>query len=765
MNSAWPEIPKDRQTCFLIGAVFVCLWLLARCGPSFPYVYPEGQEARLSGADSYFHLRHAEAVTQDFPHLQRHDNMTTFPHVERGINQGLYDVGVAALSKASAGLLSPTQILIWISPLLSGLAYLLLGLWLWHKVAPWCSILFYSGGLLYPGPLIQMASLGNGDHHAYEVFLATVLVLALSRALQTDASYGWTVLSALLLFTFLLSWAGAPLHLFFVGLSFFVVAFLNWEATERRPLMGKGVLFGLLTATLPYLVRVLAPSYIPWERACSVFIAGGLALGLGYPVLVGLAQRLPTRARPFVALGLLLSLPFVSQLHQSSAKAFELFFSARPSTISEHAQISFKLLFLWFGLQTVGLLLAPILAAKRGDLANAAVPLTYGWGLLLFWLHTKDFNYYASPAVAAAAAYVLYQLPWKKWTPILLLSLSLFPLFPTTQTPWLPNLRARGTVLYSKGLEQGAEWLQSFKKTQGQDQEYGLLAPWDLGNILAHTSKTPVGWSQTHSKTLAKFLYASDTDEVYQKLGKQKKPFRFVLIPSRNIQDKYGTEMMVAGIDPSTIFNIGPEVTWKEQTLALPVPNETYKNTLLFKLFEGLGSQAGHFRMVFESPQQMVKTVRIQDNLSNFSFVSLEVSEREAEGLKPILRSKNQVLETSRGLLINPSLIPDVRIFEMVPGALVVGQSKPHTRVGAILSVSAPYNELPQIITWKTYADSDGKFELRLPYPTDTTLYNVPGSIRVNGKYRLDIEGRLQELEITEDQVQSEARVPITFRN
>ena len=58
-----------------------------------------GNNPRLSGADSYYHLRHAEAVMQNYPFIERYDKMSYFPTTERGLNQGFYDVLVATLSK------------------------------------------------------------------------------------------------------------------------------------------------------------------------------------------------------------------------------------------------------------------------------------------------------------------------------------------------------------------------------------------------------------------------------------------------------------------------------------------------------------------------------------------------------------------------------------------------------------------------------------------------------------------------------------------
>ncbi len=762
MKNNWPKIDNDLQSKLSLALGFVVIWILLRAFTPFPYIFPDDGAPRLSGVDSYFHLRHAEFITEHFPEIKRWDSMASFPGVERGINQGAYDVAIAALSKLSFGALSPTLLLIWASPVFSALAFLLVGIFLWRRVKPWCAVLFGCLITAYPGPLVQICALGNGDHHSYEILLATALALSLNKALHPKSKLLWVLCPALILVLFLFSWAGAPLHLAIVGACFFARAFFSGSAAENKMLALKGILFGLIIVALPYASTQIDENLMLWKSAHTVFFWGGCALIFGYPLLVYLAAKLPGRSRLPVAISLVVAFPLLAQLSEPASKALSQLFSPRSSTISEHGAITLFSLFSWYGFNMLALVLTPILLVHNGRAKQGIVAYLYGASLVLFWLQTKDFNYYAPAVVAATAAYCLAQLPWEKWVPIFLLGLIGLPFLPLKApiNPWLSPSEAKKTIFHTDGLDQGAQWLAEFKKTVGKSQIYGIMAPWDLGSLLAQLTQTPVGWSQTHSQFLAELFYSDNSDYVYERLVEnKKKPFRFIFIPSRNLEEKFGTEYILSGKNPNEIFSPGPRITWKNREFQVPLLNDNYRKTLLVQLFDGLGSNQGHYRLVFESPQQMVRAIKLKESLEQFEYASLDVTPREAEALGPILRKKNTVHPTSRGLLINPFLSPDVRIFEFVPGAGIVGKARRDARIGVFLSISAPYDKAPKFVTWKTYADSEGNFELRLPYPTDGPIYPVPGTIRVNGSYTLDIAGRTKTFQVTEAEIQSGAKI------
>jgi len=760
MSANWPELPRGKGVFVGVGLLFLLLWLAARAYAIYPLLYSDPDRPRLSGADSYFHLRHSEDVARNYPLVSRIDRMSNFPYPERGLNQGGYDVLVATLGKLTFGVLSPRQILTWLAPLLTGLSALMLAVALVKRESLWCGLLFLLLVLCFPGPLSQIASLGNGDHHGWEVFLQTLLLLSLTWALQDRCPVRYSVLPALVLLLFFFSWAGSPLHLFFTGACFFAWALVDHEPEARPGLVKKGLFVGAMLVLIPVAVDHFADPLIIWDRALQIYLLGGGALMVGFPPLVLLSQRLPFKRRVAASLILLVAVVLTIRLVPILWGEFEALISRRSSTIAEHVAVTPGVLFAWYGLTPFSLLLSPVLLWREGRIRPYLIPLVYGFGITFFWIYTRDFNYYAPLIVAGASAYCLSRLPWRGWTPaalILVAGISVLPL-PNQARPWLLPSGARELVLHSNGIEQASRFLASVKDQN--PGEYGLLAPWDLGNVLAYTTKTGVAYSQTHSPSQAKLFYLKAPDQVYRWMKRRK--LRFILIPARNIEQKLATDYSLTGRNPVELMKKGSDITWEGRTFNLPDYNESVQRLFIVQLFDGLAKDLGHFRLVFESPQQVVRAQRLTDDLENFSFMALEVSPQEAEALGPLFKTKNTVYPTSRGLLVNAHLGPEVRVFERVPGALIVGKtSRPQAPVGAYISLSSPASDKPYILTWRGLSDSLGNFELRLPYATKRAVYDLEGSVVVNSNYRVECDGKTYEVEVTEEQVQAETRISV----
>jgi len=761
MDGNWPKAPENKRVYLGVAFLFMIVWLAARAYAVWPLIHSDPEHPRLSGADSYYHLRHAEAVMQNYPLLTRFDNMSYFPTTERGLNQGLYDILVATLSKMTLETVSPQQVLTWLAATLTGLSALIWAYFLGRKESAWCGLIFLVLIFFYPGPITQIANVGNGDHHGWELFLQTLLMFSLTWALRSGTPVRYSLVPSGLLLLIFLSWPGSPLHLFFAGLCLFAWAFVSHQPSERSALIKKGVIMGAMWLFVPLLIKQTAPDLIIWYQALKAFTAAGAALTVGYPLLILFAQKFPAKSRIFVAPLILVGSVFLLKLSPDLWAGFAEFITPRSSKISEQAVVTPASLFAWYGLTWLGLLIAPFLMWRRGRLQEYCVPLVYGIGISLFWMYSRDFNYYAPYPIAASAAYCLRRLPWRTWTPavvVLVSSVSLLPI-PHQARPWLTPKITRELFVNSNGVEQAGRFLAEVKE-QSEDKNYGLLAPWDLGNVLAYTSKTGVAYSQTHSAELSGIFYADSPELAHQEM--EKRGLRFVLVPTRNIEQKLGTDYTLIGRNPAELMKEAAKIEWNGNLIAVPAWNERFGHLFIVRLFDKMASNMGQFRLVYESPQKMVRAVKLSDDLKGFTFMSMAVTDEEATSLKQLFRLKNRVHPTSRGLLVNPRLSPDVRVFERVPGAVLTGKTNfQHGQVGAYLSVSSPYAESPYIIAWSLLSDNFGYFDLRLPYPTDGPLYDVEGSIVVNGPYRVECNGKVYEVKLTEEQIQSGERIPL----
>lgn len=722
---------------WLAAAAFAVLYLLVLSATSVPTVFPSDRPARLAGPDAYFHLRHAEAALANFPHLLRPDPMTNFPHGEVGINQGFFDLSVAGVSKLSLGLLSPKAILIVISPLCALLAMLWSASWLSREVGDACAGCFLLFSLAYPASLSTVAALGQGDHHVFELLMAVAIAWSLSWLFRPSTSWKMAPVAALPLLWLYFSWAGSPLQLLLVGIVFYFRAW-NPEISDDR-LAAKGSLFGLTLLLVVAAMNAIAPWTTLWSVCYQVFMLGGALLFLGYPILV----RLAARFRRFPTLGAIVVLAsgFLPALWYPKTRALLLSLGEeRSSAISEHAQVSLGLLNVWFGPLWVLAILGLLLLFWRRKLWWASTPLIYAGGLVAFWLLTKDFVYYSSAPIAAAAAYALTAWKWPRSLPVAALLLASIPLIPGSgvRPPWMPPSLAQETMLVTDGLESASAWLRQVHESRDKGDTYGLVAPWDLGNILAQTTAIPVGWSQTHSELLAKILYSDRPETAYKVLTEGTKPFRYIYLPARNLSEKYITELEIAGIPTGAEFT-GDQSQWKGQPITLLKTLPRHDRALLNRLYWKRGKDLGHYRLVYETAEQSLHSQKLYPERNSVELFSRPVTPDSLKLLKPLLDFPHVPLETNQGIMVKARLAPEVRIFEIVAGAKVTGTGPADTLVTAELDLHSPTSGKTWSTSWSTRVDSRGKWSLRLPYPTDSPISEIPGTVEVHGKYRLRV--------------------------
>ena len=93
-----------------------------------------------------------------------------------------------------------------------------------------------------------------------------------------------------------------------------------------------------------------------------------------------------------------------------------------------------------------------------------------------------------------------------------------------------------------------------------------------------------------------------------------------------------------------------------------------------------------------------------------------------------------------------------VALFEIVPGAWIKGAARPGERVGFELPLRAGAGQ----VWYRAHAEAsaDGRYQLRLPYPTDAP---VSREVRAAGVYRVEAGGRSAAFELREADVRAGA--------
>jgi asparagine N-glycosylation enzyme membrane subunit Stt3 len=427
--------------------------------------------------------------------------------------------------------------------------------------------------------------------------------------------------------------------------------------------------------------------------------------------------------------------------------------------------VSLKIMGNWYGLLWIAALLAPIKIWHRGAFWRAYVPLIYGGGLVFFWLQTRDFNYYPPPVIAAGAAYLLEGLlaPWAWVVAAGLIMLP--PLIPGsgTQPPWMTRILFRETMVQTDGLDQATDWLSATQGDLKPDsaQAYGLVTPWDLGNLIAQAGRTPVGWSQTVSPELASLVYSADPEETYRRLTAKARPFRYILVPARNLAEKFLGELLATNLTLDEMLDDSRVVDWKGHKMRLMTFSPRSQATVLHQLYWNTAYGLGHYRMVFESSTKSLHAIELLPDVEQFQFTSFPMTDKTRKIFQPLIDVPERPLETSRGDLVDAKIGPEVRIFELVPGALLTGSATPATQVRARITISNPLTQEERTIAYATMTDQDGRFSLRVPYATGGPVSEAPGTIVVKGTYTVEWDDQTQSVEVSEEEVKAGREVPV----
>lgn len=627
----------------------LCLWLSARMLPVHDFV----TERRLVGPDSYYHLRHAQAVKAHFPHLARYDVGTHYPRGERGFNQGLHDL-VLALVDATCG--AP-----WYGWLTGAVLLLLLFFLVRGRAGEWAGVAAAALMLAYPGHLRIYAGLGNCDHHSTEVLLA----LAVVGGLWLEGRWAW--LSGLPLALFFFTWYGAPLHLALAGLSLMLGLALHPRPLDQlKSLMGGFWLcFGPLW--------LLAPAYRVHPQGFALALAGTVA-GL---LLLSLVQKLGTRA---------LWLPPAILVGISQTSTGRRLFELRDTSIAEHQATDLAGLWFAFGpLLWIFLALAAVhyYQAFRGnrDLPET-VAWSYGLALVLLWCHTRDFAYYAAPFLALGCA--LEGSRWKAAGPIkvgALLLLLMVPVLPSgVERPWLiPQIARTELVALSPGLDQALTFLKDqtpppqvpttavvppFTDFDYGAGTYGVVCDWSLGHLVSALGRRPPIFSETVNGELAQKLLTTQEEELLRYLKskcKGEERFRYMLLTADDVATRFAGRVQQAGGDLSHYRDQVARVDSERGVVEFPCYGPGYDNIFIHRLYLDPDFESPHFRPVFASEQQQTIADMIQ-----FSAAGADVF-RTALNLDPArLPPGREAVSFPGGILYHPRGVPAARIWEIV---------------------------------------------------------------------------------------------------
>ncbi len=649
---------------------------------------------------------------------------------------------------------------------------------------------------LCPGPLMGYSMLGFGDYHVMEALLALGIGFGLYQLLR-EAEGSFTRFRAFLcglpLGLFFLTWPGSAIHLLatIVCLALVGVALVS-RSQSPAPLFSLAgrvwhygttqlVFYGVITALIPDAVITL--------QNHALICLGLLGLALFLPgLLCCLAgARWPSSpGQRWLSVGALSLVAVVLALIASHPAVRELLgyaFHQRTELIGEHPRAPLKVLLHSFG--PVIVLAALGLYRLSRNIKPNRLP-GFGFGLMallyfLLWWKTADFSYLCPAFLAVLAPLGLKQcqeaLP--EIHPKLFLPLALAALFgqilsgqlaPLTLAPQsLSRLR-----LMHDGWRQSMTWLAAETpapvrpvNTQVQSTDYpiegyGVVTPWDFGQFIVALGQRPSAFTQTLNQELASWWVSEDEDSFYRSLVLRR--LKYVVTESRLAGDFFPAKVMAAGLNPEDYSEAQDTLVFNNQPYPLRTYGQAYRRTMMVRLHLDAGSGLERLRLVYESPKMSLVSYVGSPMVQNYS-PGLKVNRRtfwaetpgDLEDFKK-LSSDLGPAQTPLGFLYGGEMVPAVRIFERVKGAVLQGTTKPGQQVEVRLVLTSRTSDTPIIYENQTQADETGRFTLRVPYPT----HSFPSSaVTAAGPYTLVSGPTRRSVQVSELQVQTGTVFPL----
>lgn len=796
----------------LCGSLGLLASVYGRVVPAWDTVMA-GDTPRLLDTDSYYHLRHTQFAAEHFPSIQRWDVGTHYPLGERSPHAGLFNQVLAALAllvgggqpgeKTLLGVMAWAPVLLHVvaTLLLFGLARRLLGLGP-AVMAVWIFVLF-------PGLELPRTFLGFADHHAAEVALLVATAWGLAASLEYHAAGPRPAATtpllrirralaearfALPLLIFQITWSGAPLVIALVALSLCLVAAVDvlrdFDASaSARTARDFGAVLVIGTSA----IALLSPETIMIRELLLPIVAGSAGLALVGALALWLLPRAAATGRGRrAALGVLLALGGVCflALQLVPARFLELLLEPKSELIAEQQAVSVLGFVRLQGLPGVLGVLAPLLVGrsllrattKRGVFAVTCLATL----ATLNWLAIRDYGY-GPPvllALACAAAgrelWVSRSRPWVMPVALGVSALQIWPLglahgpFNSVPTPllqvnsgwfeamaWLRRVTPRPALAVDAAVAPWAAGVSPFPM-----QSYGVLSSWEFGNFVAALGQRTPLRSHGMSDELARWLLLRDEEQSVVRACPTctaDQRVRYVVLSSPTLAEHFMTTASAAGADLTTFHGTLGEAELNGRVLPLRTYGELYEQTIAARLYLADANGLARYRLVYASATRSLLSYRMtfdgDVSAENARFVrissALETSKQRAYAER-LPQDALHLLETDKGLVYDHRVLSSVKIFELVPGARLVGRAWPHSSLTIFLGLKVVTTGQELVYRRSVGAEADGSFELLLPYSSagasEVVVATAPIQLLAVSP---DGERRVVGFEVAEQAVQS----------
>ncbi len=749
-----------RPVLFLLLAVALAL----RIFPAWPLIVPaEGGPPRPVDNDALFHLRHATHVAENFPELQRWEDVSRYPELERNDASGLWDLSLGAAGRALAAVtgLAPADATAWAAffapPLLLTLTFLL-AYRLWRRLGDASVALVAAAWLvLLPGDTFTRTAAGYCDHHVVEMFAVVWTALAWIRLVTAEIQRArawwhpaWGAAAPLTVLHF--SWLGAPLHLLVLVVAAVVTTLLapgagsDPRACARaavRLLLAHGLMCGIAGLIFP--VAVLRESLHAGMLAGSAAAIAGLG-GLG--AVLGRAQdRWPAAGArisgfAFAACFVLIAVAWATVPLVRAAVQFGL--SEKAATVFEHPAVTWRLFFGLTGAAGALALVSPVILVMTGAWRSSAalgavmLPLLH----VALWARTGDYIYQvALQAVLAAGTAATLTHRWRPragWSLVIAVSLAvLWGVGPARWTfPLVIDQRnvTEAVRVQHEGWTQTVAWWRTVPAPSplavdaapGQNAAFsprgqvGVLGDWASGNIVNTYTGWPVVNSRYPDAEGLRPLFATSDEEALRLPLRGRTvgdSVRWVAIEPRTFGDYFFAHLSTLD-RPREPFLTRIRLNTADGERDTVALGSEYERLLGRRLLAADGAGLAHFRLVYESPRQVALRHLLLTAAETWSLQSDRVPADALDTARATL-ARTSWQEGAR-LGYRGELHPSVKIFEIVRGATLHGRTDPETIVHLRLHATVRSTGRDLTLVWSTPAAADGTWQITVPYATES---------------------------------------------
>ncbi|MEY8197740.1 MAG: hypothetical protein RPS47_00685, partial [Colwellia sp.] len=508
------------------------------------------------------------------------------------------------------------------------------------------------------------------------------------------------------------TWQGAAIYLPVIALALLLHTTIVSAAGGQ--VKARAVTRYTLALTIIFLtVNFLFPELVVYSRGMYWLIAGSIGLGVSAWAYTILLAKL-TKKRPMLVscttlvclLGGAFLLLYITPIGQNFTSEV---LTSKDLFIREEISVNSALYFNRLGsvavLALVSILIALVMFYKGLIAAQVIIPLTFAYVWLVIWWLSGDFGYLAPAFLSFAATVTLYggyQLIkaknlWIKVSSMVAVFMMLFtPLYPLKLVvkPWVDQTKLASSIIYGDEWFEALKWLKSNTPASIglddhlQTSNYGVIAAWDFGNIIAsHGERIPMASRYPSASLLHWGLAQNEPDSLQQICPKctKQQGVRYAIVDANSFGPFFYAKTQYVD-KPAHLTQIG-SFDVNGRSIARYSFGKMRDNSMIARLYAQDGMQLSHYRLIYESPALSYNTALLQllpENKFNFSLHSFPVT-NPANKKTYQAWDKAALVITDDGYLYDDFITSTIKIYQIVKGAQLQGVTTPGARVQARL--------------------------------------------------------------------------------